>query len=145
MFEGVIIGEQGLIVMHMMCGTIVLDPYTIDSSHTCICCCFEAVRNTTENCGVGGGTGTVSSSHISLRIVSASTSASATSTAPAPPSPSAITASAAAAAALLRFMGFFCVIFFSDAFVAVLFGVISESTVDTRGESTWLSGRKDAV
>src|SRR5579859_6395834 len=136
MLEGVVVDEQGLIVMHMVSCTVVLHPCAVDSSHVFICCCFETERETAEYCRVGRCIGSVSISQISsLGVVSTSMSTSPASTTSATSSPS-----ATAAAAFVRFAGLLRIVLFSNAFVAVLFCVISETAVAARGVSVWLSG-----
>src|SRR5213078_1009006 len=49
-----IVCKEGLIMVHVMRGTTVLNPDTVDASDMTIYCSFAAVGETAENCVIGG-------------------------------------------------------------------------------------------
>src|SRR5579862_9218432 len=55
MCEMVVIYEQRFVIVHVVCGTIVLNPNSFDSLDPPIKCCFETECKSTENCIIGKG------------------------------------------------------------------------------------------
>src|SRR5271170_1254311 len=55
MLETVVVGEERLVMMHMMCCTTVFDPNAFYFSNMTVDCRFAAVCETTEYRIVGGG------------------------------------------------------------------------------------------
>ena len=124
MLEAVVVCKEGLVVMHMMCGTTVLDPYAVYFANTAVGGCFKAVCETAENCVVGGSAGIVSicicisvSQICCLWIISTSTASTTSSSTTTP------------LLGLFKSPGLLGIIFFGDMFVAVLFSVICEPAV----------------
>src|SRR5579859_4000446 len=58
-FELVVVSEDELVVVHMMCCPAVLDPYAVYLSNTYVDGCFAAIRESTKNRVVRGGDGAV--------------------------------------------------------------------------------------
>src|ERR1700733_11330571 len=124
MLEAVGVCKEGLVVMHMMCGTTVFDPNAIDFSNATVGSCFEAVCETTEYCVVGGSAIiSISISQVcGLRIVSSPSTASTT-------SPSATATTPFIVVVLGCFPSLLGIVFFGDTFVAVLLGVVAISAM----------------
>src|ERR1700733_2978704 len=125
MLEAVVVCKEGLVVMHMMCGTTVFDPNAVYFSNTAVGGRFEAVCEATENCVVGGSAAVSISIGISkicgLRIVSPSTASTT--------SPSATATTPFIVLVLGCFPSLLGIVFFGDTFVAVLLGVVAKSIV----------------
>jgi len=120
MLEAVVVCKKGLVVMHMVCGTAVLDPYAIYFMNMGVGGYFEAVCETAENCVVGGSDSIVSIciSQICCLLIISTCTASTTSSSTTNP-----------LLGLFKSPGLLGIIFFGDTFVAVLFSVICKPAV----------------
>src|SRR5579871_7053660 len=55
MCETVVIYEQRFVIVHVVSGTIVLNPYSLYPPDPSVECCFKTERESAENCIVGRG------------------------------------------------------------------------------------------
>src|SRR5579871_6821452 len=133
MLEIVIICKQRLVVVHVVCGTIVLNPNSFDSLDPSVECCFETECESTENCIVGRGGAIGICKICCIFALSISTySASLPSTA------------VAGLSCVLGFSSLLCKVLFGDSFVTLLLLMISVSTVSAWREDIGLSTREDS-
>src|SRR5579862_6126922 len=132
MLEIVIICEQRLVIVHVVSGTIVLNPYSLYPPDPSVQCCFKTERESAENCivGRGGAIGIYKICCISALSIS-TYSASLPSTA------------VAGLPCVLGFSSLLYKILFGDSFVTLLLLVISVSTVSAWREDIELSTRED--
>src|SRR5271170_7487968 len=125
MLETVVVGEERLVMMHMMCCTAVFDPNSFYFSNTTVDCRFAAVCETTEYRVVGGGAAIsicICISQICCLWIISTPTASTTSS-------SATTTTPFIVIILGCFPSLLGIVFFGDTFVAVLLRMVAISTM----------------